>query len=99
VPSLPEQSERTSPAAATLEKPARPADASAFGAVYFASRPPGATVFVDGRSVGTTPVRVPSLTSGSHRVRFERDGFHPWATTFIVLPGSEIRVTGSLEPR
>jgi hypothetical protein len=56
-------------------------------------------VIVDGRSVGTTPVRVPSLTAGSHRVRLERDGYHPWATTFSVIAGSEIRVTGSLEPR
>jgi hypothetical protein len=98
VPALPDA---RSPAAPDVpEKPPQSgAVAGSFGAVSFASRPPGATVIVDGRSVGTTPVRVPSLTAGSHRVRLERDGYHPWATTFSVIAGSEIRVTGSLEPR
>jgi hypothetical protein len=97
VPALPADSQAAG-GVTPAEKPARPSDTT-FGSVSFGSRPSGATVFVDGRSVGTTPVRVPSLTPGSHRVRFERNGFHPWATTFVVVAGSEIRVTGSLEPR
>jgi hypothetical protein len=103
VPSLPAEARRPAPPVsekAPVEKPgARPTEERAVGAVYFDSRPPGATVIVDGRAAGSTPLRIQDLSPGSHRVRFERSGFHPWATTFIVAPGSEIRVTGSLEPR
>ena len=36
---------------------------------FIASRPAGATVTIDGRPAGTTPLTVPSLGAGSHTVR------------------------------
>lgn len=39
------------------------------------SDPVGATVYVDGRVVGRTPLDVPALPAGDHRVRLVRDGY------------------------
>ena len=67
------------------------------GSLQVESRPNGARVMVDGRLVGTTPVVVPDLADGSHRVRVERDGYQAWATTVDVSPSDQIRVAASLE--
>jgi hypothetical protein len=69
------------------------------GSLYVDSRPRGATVFVDGRSVGQTPLSVPDVAIGSHVVRIEMTGKVPWTTTTRVIAGETQRVTGSLEDR
>ncbi len=51
--------------------------------------PPGATVFLNGRLVGKTPVRVPDLPGGPYSLRLEKEDFAPlslsinlgWGTT------------------
>ena len=59
---------------------------------------PGATVFVNRRNVGTTPVRVPNLRAGAHLVWVEREGFRRW-TRVVTVPAERVtRVTASLEP-
>jgi hypothetical protein len=45
--------------------------------VRFASTPPGATVFVDAASSGTTPVALKLARKSSHLVRIELDGYQP----------------------
>ena len=53
--------------------------------------PPGATVFINGRRVGKTPVRVGDLNGGSYSIRIEKEDFAPlsmpvvlgWGTTHI----------------
>ena len=67
------------------------------GSLQVESRPNGAQVMVDGRLVGTTPVVVPDLAGGSHRVRVERDGYQAWVTTVDVPPSDRVRVAASLE--
>ena len=47
----------------------------AHGTVDIASYPRGARVFVDGRVIGRTPLRVPELAPGVRRVTFELDGY------------------------
>ena len=61
------------------------------------SRPAGAQVFVDGRSVGYTPIVVSSLTQGTHSVRMEIPGYRPWVTAVTLGPGARQRVAASLE--
>ena len=39
---------------------------------------------LDGQLVGTTPVVVPDVANGTHRVRVERDGYQAWVTTVDV---------------
>ena len=59
---------------------------------------PGATVFVNRRSVGPAPVRVRNLRAGAHLVWVERDGYRRW-TRVITVPAERVtRVSASLEP-
>jgi hypothetical protein len=67
------------------------------GTIFVDSRPRGATVFVDGRSVGKTPLSLPDVSIGSHTVRLELAGKKTWTTTTRVVAGQTARVTGSLD--
>ena len=49
-------------------------------AVRVDSRPDGAQVFVDGRSVGYTPLVVGDLAPGTHSIRMQLAGYRPWVT-------------------
>jgi hypothetical protein len=60
------------------------------------SRPPGAQVFVDGRLLGTTPLRQ-EVAPGSHAVRLVLPAHQPWVTRVDVARGEQARVAGSLE--
>jgi serine/threonine protein kinase len=107
----PEISKRLERAAAppSRETPSRPAPsrppaaASApevyTGLLYVDSRPRGATVFVDNKNVGVTPLMISDVKVGSHVVRFEMAGKKPWSTSTRVVAGQTARVTGSLEDR
>jgi len=61
------------------------------------SLPAGAQVFVDGRSVGYTPMVVGDLAPGTHSVRMQIPGYHPWVTAVTLGPGARERVAASLE--
>lgn len=50
------------------------------------SEPAGATVLVDGRSIGVTPLRSP-LPAGTHPVELRLAGFKPWATDVLIKAG------------
>ena len=69
------------------------------GSLYVDSRPRGATVLVDGRSIGQTPVMLPNVSVGAHVVRIEMTGKKPWTSSTRVASGEIARVTGSLEDR
>lgn len=95
--------ERTAPAPAPrtaarppAPPPARPA--SYTGSIYVDSRPRGARVLVNGKLMGTTPLRIPDVAIGSQIVRLELENHRIWTTTTRVSAGQESRVTGSLEP-
>ena len=60
------------------------------------SRPVGAEVIVDGKSVGRTPLSM-EMNPGAHEVRLSLPGFKGWATNVDVKPGVTTRVSGSLE--
>ena len=96
--------ERSAPAVPPpAARPTAPAPAAApevfTGTLYVDSRPRGATVFVDGRAVGVTPLSLPDVAIGSHIVRFEMAGKKTWTTSTRVVAGQTARVTGSLEDR
>jgi hypothetical protein len=67
------------------------------GSLLVDSRPVGAEVSIDGRSVGVTPVSINDLAPGEHRVVLQIPGFNLWATTAQVKAGSRTRVAASLE--
>ena len=67
------------------------------GSVLVETRPAGAAVSIDGRSVGTAPVRVPELSPGSHAVRVSLAGHKTVNTTAVVRAGQQTLVRLSLE--
>ncbi|MEX2702021.1 MAG: PEGA domain-containing protein [Candidatus Baldrarchaeota archaeon] len=55
------------------------------------SNPPGATIYVDGRSgYGTTPTKWPiKITPGAHKITLEKPGFKPYYLEVSLAPGAE----------
>jgi hypothetical protein len=102
-PSRPAQSVTVplSPVRAAESRPLAPGASGTggryFGALTVESRPPGASVFVDGKLVGTTPIQLPSVNAGEHAVRLEREGYRRWSSSVRVVAGEQNRVTASLE--
>jgi serine/threonine protein kinase len=95
--------ERTGREAAPAPAPSRQAAAAAAetftGSLFVDSRPRGATVLLDGRNVGQTPVSVPDVAVGGHVVRIEMDGKKPVMANPRVVSGKTERVTVSLEDK
>ena len=86
------------PAAATTKPAAAAAKPTAkTGEIFVDSRPQGATVLVDGKPVGVTPLRLTGQPAGSHTVRLELADHQPWTSTATVIGGQTARVTGSME--
>jgi hypothetical protein len=91
-------------AVAARHEPAAPTAAPApvagfFGTLYVDSRPRGATVFLDGKNIGITPLSLGEVSIGSHVVRVELAGKRAWTSTTTVIAGQTSRVTMSLEDK
>jgi eukaryotic-like serine/threonine-protein kinase len=63
------------------------------------STPPSATVVVDGKEVGTTPIEELELGEGAHRVQVRHPGFEPWNAVVPAQPGESLQFVARLEPR
>jgi hypothetical protein len=61
------------------------------------SRPRGATVYVDGKFSGTTPMLMDGLDVGDHMVSIEADGYRPWSSSVRIGSGERSRIAVSLE--
>jgi hypothetical protein len=85
------------PAATAHAPAAAPAASRLTGALAVDSRPTGARVFLDDKVVGTTPMALPSVSVGSHRIRLEHDGYRHWSSSVRVVASENNRVTASLE--
>jgi hypothetical protein len=94
------QAPRMAPAARPTETP-RAAETGSSGRftgdLHVESRPPGATVFMDGKQVGTTPLSLRAVPAGSHALRIEYDGYRRWSSAVRVVASQANRVTASLE--
>jgi hypothetical protein len=71
---------------------------AATGALHVESRPSGATVYVDGRLSGTTPLQLGAVRSGERAVHLELKGYRRWTSAVDVTGGGRHRVAASLEP-
>jgi hypothetical protein len=71
--------------------------ATAPGSIEVVSRPSGAQVILDGRSVGYTPLSLAEVPNGAHDIRLDLPGFRRWATSVQVSAGQRTRVAASLE--
>ena len=103
----PAPAEETKPAGRVERAAARPAPparapvaapvATGPGSLQVVSRPSGAPVILDGKTVGRTPLSIAEISDGAHDIRLDLPGFRGWATTVQVRPGEQTRVAASLE--
>jgi hypothetical protein len=82
------------PAAAPPPRPQAPAAAT--GTLLVESRPVGASVLLNNRSVGVTPVTIDGLAPGEYTVHLELAGYLPFETTVRVVAGARARAAASL---
>jgi len=80
-----------------LRRAAPLAPAASTGSLYIDTRPSGAQVTIDGRLMGTTPMRVPDVAPGSHTIRLDLAGHKSMTTTVVVRAGQQVPVRVSLE--
>jgi TonB family protein len=62
------------------------------------SEPSGATVTIDGRDAGLTPLDGVRLLPGSHEVRVESPGRRPWRQRVEAKAGEDVSVEARLTP-
>ena len=87
----PEEPEPPEPAATPPRRPSRPSRP-----IHVSSTPAGAEVFVAGKKIGVTPLKVLTLPDASLFFLLRKQGFRDWSKT--VLPGEEeARVVAALQ--
>ena len=67
------------------------------GLLVVESLPPGASVYLDNKAVGRTPMTLTAVNAGEHVVRLERDGYRRWSRSIRVVATERNRVTASME--
>ena len=72
------------------------ADPNAAGGLFAITRPLGAQVFLDNKLIGTTPLFMSQLSSGSHDVRLELPGFRTYSSSIQVEPSRRFRLAVQL---
>jgi hypothetical protein len=96
-------STKLEPNATAKREPAAPKSAPAaggyVGTLYVDSNPRGATVLLDGKNIGVTPLELGEVAIGSHVLRVELTGKKPWTSSTTVIAGQTARVTMSLEDK
>jgi protein TonB len=61
-------------------------DVRSTGAIVVTSEPSGASVFLNDRAVGETPLTITDLAIGKARVTMQREGYVPYETELNVMP-------------
>ncbi len=67
------------------------------GMLFVDSHPRGATLFLDEKMIGTTPVALSAIPAGEHTIRLESDGYPAWSASVHVAPDQLNRVRVSLD--
>jgi hypothetical protein len=79
-------------------KRSTPAPASAStGSLVIESRPTGASIVLNGRRVGVTPMTIETLEPGTYTVQLQLPTYRPISTTVRVVAGAQARAAASLE--
>ena len=69
------------------------------GSLYVDSTPNEANIYLDGRSIGVTPLSLDTLTAGSYTLRAEKDGHIPQDMDITIRREKETSKTFILIPR
>jgi serine/threonine-protein kinase len=91
----PASSSAASHAPSRASSTAKPASTS--GSLLVETRPAGARVVLDGKSLGVTPLTIPDVHVGKHPLRIERSGYKTLVTDVIIKSGERYRVAVTLE--
>jgi hypothetical protein len=67
------------------------------GTLVVESRPTGASIVLNGRRVGVTPMTLEDLEPGSYTVQLQLPTYRPITTTVRVVAGARARAAASLE--
>ncbi|MHC4268092.1 MAG: PEGA domain-containing protein, partial [Planctomycetota bacterium] len=67
------------------------------GSVGIKSEPSNATVFLDEKDFGTTPITITDLQPGSHKVEVKMDGYKNWSEIIKIINGKELSLTAELQ--
>lgn len=73
-----------------------PATKPMYGSINVVSSPVGATVYLDGKVVGITPLVLNNILADSHTVELEKKGYNKYSSTVSVLDGQEERIDAKL---
>jgi len=68
------------------------------GTLVVHSDPVGATVFLDGRNAGITPLSIDRVPQGERDVSLQLMGYAPYRTNVLVRPNDTVRLEGTLTP-
>ncbi|MFQ5835617.1 MAG: PEGA domain-containing protein [bacterium] len=68
------------------------------GKVRVTSEPSHASVYLDGKYRGTTPLTIRRVSVGEHRLRVAKEGYNDWSKTIFVERGQTSYVFAQLEP-
>jgi hypothetical protein len=77
---------------------AAPARAQFVGTLSITSVPSGASVSINGKAAGVTPLRLPRQRAGSMAVQIAQDGFERWSAAVRVPADQLTQVTANLRP-
>ena len=67
------------------------------GDLIVRTKPPGASVFVDGKSVGMSPYEGKVLSLGAHRLTIKKPGYEVWERDIEIKVGKKIEVLAQLK--
>ena len=70
--------------------------AASYGSLLVESDPAGASVYVDGRLAGETPLTLTTIATGVHRVRLIRLGFLVNSRLVTIKPGARVTLRARL---
>jgi hypothetical protein len=69
----------------------------AYGSIDFSSTPSGASIYVDGAYLGTTPETADDLEEGSYKIVLRKSGYNDWGKVVRVTEGDTTEINAVLE--
>lgn len=73
-----------------------PALAPMYGSINVSSNPSGATITIDGKDVGVTPLVINNVLAGDHTVKVTKPGYSEYSTTVKVNKNTTSNVSATL---
>ena len=90
------QISKTIAATPSRQSYAIPAPTPIMGSVDITSSPAMADITLDGKAVGTTPVKLNNILVGEHKITVSKSGYQPYTTTVTVAEGNTATVNATL---